>query len=179
LRIIEHYWQWARPLVERPGRPPGVVLHHTATSFATPESIHRYDIDHNRWSGFGYHIYVRKDGTIHRGRPLDKMGAHCLNHNDWIGVCAEGNFVHEEMGEKQLAALKWVVALLRDKYGDLPFKPHREMPSNSTVCPGKNYPLAKVTAKPKPEVIKLPVPVVKPPWWSKMRRWLRLYKKRH
>jgi len=183
MNIIEHYWSWARPLVDRTGKPPGVVEHHTATTVATPESIHRYDIEHNQWSGFGYHLYVRKDGTVHRGRPLSKMGAHCLAHNDWIGVCAEGNFMNEKMNPVQLAALQRVAAFLRVEYPGIVFKRHRDMPDNSTACSGTHYPFIMVTTKPspspKPKPIILPVPTVKPPWWTKMRRWLRLYKKRH
>ena len=30
-----------------------------------------------------------------------------------------------------------------------------------------------------PKTVVLPVPVVKPPWWTKMRTWLRLWKRRH
>lgn len=43
------------------------------------------------WSGIGYHYVVRRDGTVERGRPEAKVGAHCLNHNRHsIGVCYEG-----------------------------------------------------------------------------------------
>lgn len=38
---------------------------------------------------------------------------------------------------------------------------------------------AKPVPAPVEETIVLPVPAVKPPWWSKMRTWLRLRKKRH
>ena len=39
----------------------------------------------------GYHFYITRDGEIHRGRALEKVGAHCRNHNTHsIGVCYEG-----------------------------------------------------------------------------------------
>ena len=39
----------------------------------------------------GYHFYITRDGEIHRGRALEKIGAHCRNHNTHsIGVCYEG-----------------------------------------------------------------------------------------
>ena len=39
----------------------------------------------------GYHFYITRDGEIHRGRPLEKVGAHCRNHNSHsIGICYEG-----------------------------------------------------------------------------------------
>ena len=34
---------------------------------------------------------VRRDGTIETGRPLEMIGAHCLNHNNHsVGICYEG-----------------------------------------------------------------------------------------
>ena len=39
----------------------------------------------------GYHFYITRDGEIHRGRALEKIGAHCRNHNAHsVGVCYEG-----------------------------------------------------------------------------------------
>mgnify|MGYP000313229963 FL=1 len=39
----------------------------------------------------GYHFYITRDGEIHRGRALEKVGAHCRNHNTHsIGICYEG-----------------------------------------------------------------------------------------
>ena len=46
---------------------------------------------HRGFSDIGYHIYLTRDGEIHRGRPLEKMGAHCRGHNRHsIGICYEG-----------------------------------------------------------------------------------------
>ena len=43
------------------------------------------------WSDIGYHFIVDLDGTIEPGRDIDKIGAHCLNHNaNSIGVCYIG-----------------------------------------------------------------------------------------
>ena len=38
-------------------------------------------INHRRFQDIGYHFYITRDGDIHRGRPLEKPGAHCRNHN--------------------------------------------------------------------------------------------------
>lgn len=41
--------------------------------------------------GCGYHFVVRRDGSIETGRPLERLGAHCLKHNTHsIGMCYEG-----------------------------------------------------------------------------------------
>lgn len=65
---------------------------------ATPEgkslSAEACRLDHILHRGFhdiGYHFYITRDGEIHRGRPLEKVGAHCRNHNSHsIGICYEG-----------------------------------------------------------------------------------------
>ena len=39
----------------------------------------------------GYHFIILKDGTIQYGRPLDRIGAHCIGHNRFsVGVALEG-----------------------------------------------------------------------------------------
>lgn len=39
------------------------------------------------WSGIGYHYVVLLDGTVEKGRPDEKIGAHVKDHNkDSIGV---------------------------------------------------------------------------------------------
>ena len=41
--------------------------------------------------GCGYHYVVRRNGSVETGRPLERLGAHCLKHNAHsIGVCYEG-----------------------------------------------------------------------------------------
>ena len=65
---------------------------------ATPEGRNldfeacRHDhIHHRGFSDIGYHFYITRNGEIHRGRPIEKMGAHCKNHNRHsVGICYEG-----------------------------------------------------------------------------------------
>ena len=54
-----------------------IVLHHAAGR-GSVEDIHKSHLN-NGWSGIGYHFYIRRDGNIYQGRPLDNIGAHCLN----------------------------------------------------------------------------------------------------
>ena len=47
----------------------------------------------NGWSDIGYHYVVYLDGTVHDGRDVDLIGAHCAKggHNTYsIGVCYIG-----------------------------------------------------------------------------------------
>ena len=43
------------------------------------------------FASIGYHFYITRDGEIYRGRSLEKVGAHCRNHNAHsVGICYEG-----------------------------------------------------------------------------------------
>ena len=53
--------------------------------------VYKRQILHRGFRDIGYHFYITRDGEIHRGRALEKVGAHCRNHNTHsIGVCYEG-----------------------------------------------------------------------------------------
>ena len=43
--------------------------------------------------GFAYHLFIFRDGSAVRGRPIETVGAHCRGHNrHTIGVCLHGGF---------------------------------------------------------------------------------------
>lgn len=116
-----------------------IILHHSGvTVLQSVETIHNYHKNTNGWSGIGYHFYVRKDGNIYRGRPENTVGAHCQGQNyNSIGICFEGNFEKEEMGEKQIKSGRELVNFLLDKYNlsKEDVKKHNDF--GSTVCPRK------------------------------------------
>lgn len=143
MNIIEHNWKWNGGLSARQATN-AIVLHHAAAETASAEDIDRIHKG-NGWSGIGYHFYVRKNGEVHRGRPEWAAGAHVLNHNGHtIGVCAEGNYeVEEDMPDEQLAALRELVAMLREKYPGIDVKQHKNY--MATACPGQYYPFEKIT----------------------------------
>lgn len=70
------------------------IIHCSATPQGVSLSFEDCRRDHIRHRGFrdiGYHFYLTRDGKIHRGRPPEKAGAHCLHHNRHsIGICYEG-----------------------------------------------------------------------------------------
>lgn len=146
LKIVEHDWTWKHGLTPR-ALTDGIVLHHAAGDGA-PEAVHAAHLA-NGWAGIGYHYYVRKDGTVHRGRPEWAAGAHVENENSHLlGVCFEGNFEHERMSAAQLAAGRLLLADVRTRY-PVPVTPHRAW--GATACPGKNFPFAELTAEEKTE----------------------------
>lgn len=114
-----------------------IVIHHTAsTAKETVEQIHNFHKNNNGWAGIGYHFYIRKDGTIYRGRPEKYIGAHCENYNSVsLGICLEGNFEIEKPTEKQIQSVTDLVKYLRKKYGNFKLVGHKDL--NATACPGQ------------------------------------------
>lgn len=52
------------------------------------------------WDGIGYHFFIRRDGTLEAGRPINREGAHCYGHNKRsIGICYAGgvNRIHDQL----------------------------------------------------------------------------------
>ncbi|NCC36288.1 MAG: hypothetical protein EOM24_30400, partial [Chloroflexia bacterium] len=122
-----------------------LVLHHAGVAGNyTVEQIHAAHISANGWLGIAYHYYVRRDGTIYRGRPENVIGGHTLGYNSTsIGICAEGNLDNETMPAAQQTALTALVADVLTRYPGVGIKRHSEL--NATSCPGANYPFAAIT----------------------------------
>lgn len=175
MNVIPKTYRWAHSLVHRNGSPEKIVWHHAAGT-GSPDQIHATHVAIGD-SGIAYHYYVRKDGRIYRGRPEWAMGAHCLGHNDWLGVCAEGNYdVTKVMPSAQLRSIQWLhddIHRRRVGIGDIM---HKDVVGNATACPGRYYPWAKVKAGlplTTGKTVKVPIPIVKPAWWEKLQAWLR------
>lgn len=118
-----------------------IVVHHTAsTADLTAADVHRIHRQ-NGWSGIGYHLFIRKDGLIETGRPLEDVGAHTYGYNkDTIGVCLSGNFNVEYPSDAQLESATRLIGLLCQIYSLNPdagtVYGHRDF--NATACPGDN-----------------------------------------
>lgn len=71
-----------------------IIIHCSATPEGKSLSAEACRSDHIHHRGFrdiGYHFYITRDGEIHRGRSIEKVGAHCRNHNAHsVGICYEG-----------------------------------------------------------------------------------------
>ena len=121
----------------------GIALHHSGVSvLQSVEVIHNYHKSKG-WAGIGYHYYVRKDGSVYRGRPENMAGAHCPGVNSTsIGICAEGNFSEETMSDVQKQAIIKLVKYIKSRYDIKWVKGHREI--ISTDCPGDNFPLEEI-----------------------------------
>lgn len=148
LNIIEPNYTWNGALTKRT-TTDRIILHHAAGN-GTAESIHKYHVSLG-WKGIAYHYYVRKDGSIYRGRPEDTVGGHTSGYNYCsIGICAEGNFETDIMSNAQRDAIRALVLDIRTRYPDTQTIKHKDVAA--TACPGKNYPFDYIAAAdPDPE----------------------------
>lgn len=121
----------------------GIVLHNSGvTVLQSVETIHNYH-KNKGWAGIGYQYYVRKDGSVYRGRPENMAGAHCPGVNSTsIGICAEGNFNEENMSNVQKNAIIDLIKDIKSRYNIKWIRGHREM--LATSCPGTNFPIEEI-----------------------------------
>ena len=121
----------------------GIVLHNSGvTVLQSVETIHNYH-KNKGWAGIGYHYYVRKDGSVYRGRPESMAGAHCPSVNSTsIGICAEGNFNEEIMTEVQKQSIIDLIKDIKSRHNIKWIKGHRDI--LATSCPGTNFPLGEI-----------------------------------
>lgn len=140
MNIIETNLKFNSNHSARSGSVKGIVLHHAAAN-GSVEDVHRWHKNRG-WAGIGYHFYVRKDGSVYRGRPETWIGAHTVGHNEKIGICAEGNFDEEKMCAAQKNAIIELLQYLYDKYGKVKVYGHRDL--DATACPGRYYPFDSI-----------------------------------
>lgn len=141
MNIIETNLKFRGSMTNR-SKTNRIILHHAEASSCTAQQIHQWHLN-NGWSGAGYHFLVRKDGSIFRLRPENKVGAHASGANsDSIGICFEGRYQYETMPQAQINAGKELVAYLKGKYGISKVLRHKDV--CSTDCPGKNFPFDEI-----------------------------------
>ena len=129
-----------------------IILHHAEASHASVEDVNQWHLN-NGWAGIGYNYYIRKDGTIWRGRPEWAVGAHAIGHNDKsIGICCEGAYMTETMPAAQMAALKELIRTMMAKHPGAKLLRHCDV--NSTDCPGRNFPWVEVQKYAEPDTAK-------------------------
>lgn len=120
--------------------PNKLILHHAEASNCSVQDIHSWHLN-NGWAGIGYHYFIRKDGSIYKGRADNVIGSHCQGSNTGsLGICFEGDYTKETMPVVQYNAGIELIKYLRNKFGNLIIYGHKEL--LATECPGSNFPLA-------------------------------------
>ena len=142
MNIIETSWNWNGTLSTR-AYTDYIALHHAECSVCSAADVHSWH-KNNGWCGIGYHFFVRKNGEIYRGRPLNTVGSHVLGMNNRsIGICAEGAYMKETMPYAQKLAIAQLLDYLKTNYyPNAKIVGHREI--GDSDCPGKNFPLEEL-----------------------------------
>ena len=129
-------------------RIDAIVCHHSASTFGTALMIDSWHRERG-WDGIGYHYVIQNghdtarsiydpalDGWLELGRPLQKAGAHAVDHNATsIGICLIGN---GEFTERQFSALVLLCRSLIAEYGIAVARVvgHCELDPRKPACPG-------------------------------------------
>ena len=116
---------------------------------ATPEGKNYTVSDINKWHkerGFdeiGYHYVIYLDGSIHEGRDITKVGAHCTGHNSKsIGICYIGGVAKDGKTSKdtrtpeQKKSLLKLLKELKAVYPNAKIYGHRDFAKKD--CPSFN-----------------------------------------
>ena len=120
-----------------------IIVHCSATragQHVTVESIRRYHVQERGWRDIGYHYVVYLDGSVHRGRPLEQVGAHCKGHNAHsVGVCYIGGLDSagrpaDTRTPAQKQALRDLIARLLAEFPGATVHGHSEFADKACPC---------------------------------------------
>lgn len=164
--VVQNPWKPSKPA--RDWRH--IVIHHTASSKDSVESIHEAHLKRG-WEGVGYHFVIgngsgMKDGEIEATfRWKTQMhGAHAGNdeyNQHGIGICLVGNFEDANPSASQLASVKRLVGILKSEYSIKSEKVIGHKDVKATACPGKKFPMTEVSlTEVMPFFVQTPQPVV-------------------
>ena len=119
-----------------------IIVHCAATREGRDFTVE----DITRWHkarGFatiGYHYVIYRDGSIHEGRPLKQIGAHCVGHNKhsigicYIGGCAsDGKTPKDTRTSEQKEALLSLLRRLKARFPNATIHGHRDFAAKA--CP--------------------------------------------
>lgn len=119
--VGKNTWEKLTELPAKSSRNINELIVHCS---ATPEGKSFTTDDIKKWhlargfSDIGYHYVIYLDGSVHAGRSIDKIGAHCTNHNSHsIGICYIGGVAKDGKTPKDTrteAQKKSLIKLLKD-----------------------------------------------------------------
>ena len=119
-----------------------IILHCAATKEGhdiKTETIKSWHVKGNGWSDIGYHYVIELDGTVKKGRPIYRSGAHTKGHNTGsIGVCYIGGIDIEKKPkdtrtEAQRIAMDELINELLTEYPNATIHGHNEF--SAKACP--------------------------------------------
>jgi N-acetylmuramoyl-L-alanine amidase len=122
-----------------------IIVHCTATPegrHTTVDDVRRWHLDRG-WSDIGYHFLIYLDGSLHEGRPIERVGAHCKGHNEesigiaYVGGIDKVNFKPKDTRtEEQKEALVYILEYLKIQHAHATIHGHNDFASKA--CPSFN-----------------------------------------
>ena len=122
-----------------------IIVHCSATPEGKAFTVAEID-DWQKKRGFrciGYHFVIYLDGSVHKGRAIEEVGAHCLGHNaNSIGICyiggcaADGKTPKDTRTEAQKKSLVRLITELRRRFPNASVHGHSEFAAKA--CPSLN-----------------------------------------
>lgn len=117
-----------------------VFLHCSASDNPAHDDVSVMDAWHKArgWSGVGYHFFIKKNGTIQVGRPIEQVpAAQGGNNAGTIAICCHG-LLKEKFTEAQFNAVRALCKDINNAYnGRITFHGHCEV--SSKTCPVYDY----------------------------------------
>ena len=123
-----------------------IIIHCSATPEGknfTVDDIRRWHLA-RKFADIGYHYVIYRDGSVHKGRAENLVGAHCLGHNaNSIGICyiggctADGKHPKDTRTPQQKTALRQLVNQLKFYYPHATVHGHNEF--SNKACPSFNF----------------------------------------
>lgn len=119
-----------------------LIVHCSATPEGKSFSVADIDRWHRQrgWNGIGYHFVIYLDGSIHTGRRLPQIGAHCKGHNaNSIGICyiggcnSYGKSPKDTRTAAQKTALSTLLKELKKQFPNASIHGHRDFAPKA--CP--------------------------------------------
>lgn len=122
-----------------------IILHCSATPEGKDFTVQQIDASHRQrgFQGIGYHFVVYRDGSVHRGRPINQIGAHATGYNaNSIGICyiggcaADGKTPKDTRTQAQRDTLVRLVRELKAQFPCASVHGHNEFANKA--CPSFN-----------------------------------------
>lgn len=119
-----------------------IMIHCTATPADRRTPTIEIDTWHRKrgFRSIGYHFVVHQDGTVDKGRSLEKSGAHCIGYNDTaIGIAYVGGLdKHRKPADtrtpRQREAILQLIKEIRKYYRIERIMGHNEVSNKACPC---------------------------------------------
>ncbi len=130
--------------IEKVVRPINKIIIHCS---ATPENrdvdvkkVRKWHMKENGWIDVGYHYFIKLDGSIEAGRPIELIGSHTRGYNKGsIGICYAGGMnksntkPKDTRTDEQKEGLVNLINKIKEIYPDITIHGHNEF--SDKACP--------------------------------------------